>query len=250
MASNIAFKITKDTSARKNTRVGSIQSAVEAAATKESHDYYVNRLTEGYKQQLESMEQSYEDQIRELKSQMNVITENAKTEALRDADAKAAYQIQEANNKLRTEQVLHRQTTAEYEAVLKLASKAEKGKITLETRYRTQIAEQSKRHNEELDKAHREKSTGPYRWTEIKFVKRYKSRVTTGAPKLAAKRSGAKFSELAQAALNSKSTDSWGFEYNGRSLTDMEKTLTQVGDHASAYEIAWIFESYTGRCLV
>ena len=67
MASNNASKTTKDTSARKNTRVGSIQSAVESAAMKESHDYYVNRLTEGYKQQLESMEQSYEEQIRELK---------------------------------------------------------------------------------------------------------------------------------------------------------------------------------------
>jgi hypothetical protein len=240
MATNNAFKITKDTSARKNTRVGSIQSAFEAAAMKESHDYYVNRLTEGYKQQLETMEQSYEDQIRELKSQMTVTTENAKAEAIKDADARAAFQIQEANNKLRTEQVLHRQTTADYEIALKVAKEAKKDKITLDTRYRAQIAEQSKRHNDELDKAHREKNIGPYRWTEIKFVKRYKSRVTTGAPKLAVKRSGAKFSELAQAALNSKSTDSWGFEYNGRPLTEMDKTLTQVSGHASAYRMAWI----------
>jgi hypothetical protein len=70
MATNNAFKITKDTSARKNTRVGSIQSAVEAAAMKESHDYYVDRLTEGYKQQLETMEEAYEEQIRDLKSQL------------------------------------------------------------------------------------------------------------------------------------------------------------------------------------
>ena len=230
MASNNAFKITKDTSARKNTRVGSIQSAVEAAAMKESHDYYVNRLTEGYKRQLETMEQSYEDQIRELKSQLVANTQNAKVEATKDADAKAAFQIQEVNNKLRTEQILHQQTTGEYEAAVKRASKAEREKNTLETRYRAQIAEQSKRHNDELDKAHREKNAGPYRWNEIKFVKRYKSRVTTGAPKLAVKGSGAKFSELAQAALNSKSTESWGFEYNGRPLTEVEKTLAQVSE--------------------
>jgi len=49
MASNNASKTTKDTSARKNTRVGSIQAVVETAAMKESHDYYVNSLTEGYK---------------------------------------------------------------------------------------------------------------------------------------------------------------------------------------------------------
>lgn len=249
MASNNAFKITKDTSTRKNTRVGSIQSAVEAAAMKESHDYYVERLTEGYKQQLETMEQSYEDQIRELKSQLIANTEQVKAEALKDATANASYQIQEANNKLRTEQVLHRQTTSDYKDALKRASKAEKEKNTLETRYRAQIIEQSKRHSEELDKAQREKNTGPYRWTEIKFVKRYKSRVTTGVPKLAVKRSGAKFSELAQSALNSKSTEAWGFEYNGRPLTEMEKTLAQVscchylgGRHGHV--------SYADNCLV
>ena len=78
MASPNPFKIIKDTSARKTTRVGSIQSAVEAAAMKESHDYYVNRLTEGYKQQLETMEQSYEDQIRDLKAQLTVAAQTAK----------------------------------------------------------------------------------------------------------------------------------------------------------------------------
>ena len=77
MATNNAFKVTKDTSARKNTRVGSIQSAVEAAAMIESHDCYVNRLTEGYKQQLETMEQTYEDQIRELKNQFVASAEKA-----------------------------------------------------------------------------------------------------------------------------------------------------------------------------
>jgi hypothetical protein len=194
------------------------------------------------------MEQSYEDQIRELKSQLTVIIENAKAEALKDATAKASYQIQEANNKLRTEQVLHRQTTTEYEDALKRASKAEKDKNTLETRYRAQIIEQSKRHSDELDKAQREKNTGPYRWTEIKFVKRYKSRVTTGAPKLAVKKSGAKFSELAQAALNSKSTESWGFEYTGRPLTEVEKTLAQVGDH---HQLGGShgYVSYADNCL-
>ena len=59
-------------------------------------------------------------------------------------------------------------------------------------------------------------------------MKRYKSEVSIGAPKLAVKRSGLKFSELAQAALNSKSTESWGFKYNGSPLKDMEKTLIQV----------------------
>jgi hypothetical protein len=63
MATNY-FKITKDTSARKNTRVGSIQSAVEAAALRESHEYYITRLTENHKQQVETMEQGCDEQIR------------------------------------------------------------------------------------------------------------------------------------------------------------------------------------------
>lgn len=239
MASNNAFKITKDTSARKNTRVGSIQSAVETAAMRESHDY-VNRLTEGYKQQLESMEQSYEEQIRELESKHVATAENAKLEAVKAAAATTAERIQTADEKLRREQELHRQTTSAYDSALKRASKAEQDKYSLETRYRAQIVEQSKRHAEELDKAHREKNTGPYRWIGIKFVKRYKSKVATGAPKCAVKRNGDKFSELAQAALNSKSTSSWGSEYQGCSLTDMEKTLAQVSECASAYAMACV----------
>lgn len=51
-------------------RIGSIQSAVEAAAVKKSHDYYITSLTEGYKEQLEAMEQGYEGQIKELEGQL------------------------------------------------------------------------------------------------------------------------------------------------------------------------------------
>lgn len=84
VATNNAFKITKDTSARKNTRVGSIQSAVEAAAMKESHDYYVERLNEGYKQQLETMEQSYEEQIEDFTLQLATTIQRTKDEALKE----------------------------------------------------------------------------------------------------------------------------------------------------------------------
>lgn len=230
MASNNAFKITKDTSARKNTRVGSIQSAVEAAAMKESHDYYVNRLTEGYKQQLGTMEQTYEDQIRELKTEFATTLEKRREDAIQETTAKTAEKI-----KLLKESVSFQQSNTQL--VMQdltekniLLARAMNEKTDVKIACRNQIVDLRKKHEAELDKAHREKNSGPYRWTEIKFVKRYKSRVTTGAPKLAVKRSSAKFSELAQAALNSKSTESWGFEYNGRPLTEMEKTLTQVSD--------------------
>ena len=230
MASNNASKITKDTSARKNTRVGSIQSAVETAAMKESHDYYVNRLTEGYKQQLESMEQSYEEQIRELKSKLVATAENAKAEAVKAAAATVAEKMQAADEKLRREQELHRQTTPAYDSALKRASKAEQDRNSLETRYRARILVQGQRHEEELDRAHREKNTGPHRWIEIKFVKRYKSKAVTGAPKFAVTRSGVKFIELVQAALKPYSTPLWGYEYQGSPLTNPEKTLIQVSD--------------------
>jgi hypothetical protein len=233
MASNNAFKITKDTSARKNTRVGSIQSAVEAAAMKESHDYYVERLTEGYKQQLETMEQTYEDQIRELKSQLTVSIENAKAEALKDAAAKFAQEKQAVIDKLHAEQRISLKAIADCQTALTRASKAEKDKTTLETRHRTQIIEQNRRHSDELNKAHRECKTGPYSLIEVTFVKRNKSNKISGASKSAVKRSGVKFSELIQAALKPHSTPLWGFEYKGTPLTNVGKTLTEVSECTS-----------------
>jgi hypothetical protein len=232
MASNNAFKITKDTSARKNTRVGSIQSAVEAAAMKESHDYYVDRLTEGYKQQLETMEQGYEEQIRGLKSQLVAIAEKTKKDAIAEAAAVAAVKARSADARLKEETNKYEQLRLAHMHTEKRAVRAERENISLESGYRAQFSEQFKKHAAELDKAQREKTSGPYQWIEIKLTKRFKSKMA--APKLVVRRSGMKFSELFQAALGSKSIDFWSFEYHGRPLTDIEKTLTQVSPCASA----------------
>jgi excinuclease UvrABC nuclease subunit len=230
MATNNAFKITKDVSARKNTRVGSIQSAVEAAARKESHDYYLGRLTEGYKLQLETMEEAYEEQIQDLKSQLNTSFEKGKDEATMEAAAKLSEQIQAADLELLGEQQAHNSTRGSLASAMQRAEKAEKAVNTMETRYRAQIVKQTKHHEAELEKAHREKNTGPFRWIEIKFIKRHKTKNKMAEPKFAVKKAGAKFSELVQTALTSKSVYSWAYEYQGRtlSLADLKKTLTQV----------------------
>ena len=235
MASNNAFKITKDTSARKNTRVGSIQSAVEAAAMKESHDYYVNRLTEGYKQQLETMEQGYEDQVRELKTQYAASLEKTKKEAIEEATAKAAENLKAADVLWVKEVDKCDRLGRDYTKMERRALNAEETYASLVSSHRTEINEQRKKHKAELDRAHRESKTGPYSLIEVKFAKRNKSNNIVGTPKLVVKRSGVMFSELVKAGLKPHSTPSWRFEYKGNPLTDMEKTLTQVSACTSIF---------------
>lgn len=75
MATNNAFKVTKDISARKSGRAGSVQSNVEAAATRSSHEAYVAHLTEGYRQQIEAMEHEYEEQISDLGAKLTASAE-------------------------------------------------------------------------------------------------------------------------------------------------------------------------------
>jgi hypothetical protein len=203
MANNKASKITKDTSARKNTPVGSIHSAIEAAATKKSYDCYVNSLTEGYKRQLETMEQGYEKQIQNLER----------------AAAKAT-------NKHRAAEEEHEHTLTKYHVAKLRASKAKDDKNDLEVRYLAQIKEQTRKHKAELEKVRRAKSSGSCQHTEIKFTKRLKSRM--GKSEVAIKKSDAMFHDLAQTVLSSGSVHRWTFEYQGRPLTGMEKTLTQV----------------------
>ena len=70
MATNLTPKVDQDTPPRDNKRIKLIQSEVEAAAAREAQDYYITRLTENYKQQLETMEQGHEAQTKALKAQL------------------------------------------------------------------------------------------------------------------------------------------------------------------------------------
>lgn len=104
MATNNAFKVTKDISARKGTRVGSTQSNVEAAAMRESHEYFVSRLTESYSKQLETMEQEYEEQIRDLKARIASDVENAKQDTVANMKTEAGGLLRAAENILKQTQ--------------------------------------------------------------------------------------------------------------------------------------------------
>jgi len=193
---------------------------------KESHDYYVNRLTEGYKHQLETMEQSYEDQIRELKTQFASSLEKTKKDSIEETAAEGAEKLKAVEKQLKEKTEKFEKLRAEFASGLNRESRAEKKYARLVSSHRADIDELRKEHEAELEEAQRENSSGPYQWIEIKLRKRFKSRIAT--PKVVVKRSGIKFSEMVQAGLNSKSTDSWGFEYKGRPLTDTGKTLMQV----------------------
>lgn len=227
MASNNAFKITKDTSTRKNTRVGSIQSAVEAAAMKESHDYYVNRLTEGYKQQLETMEQGYEEQIKELKAQFAATVEKAKEEAVREVSAKAANDTRMLKTSLSELEAAKKRDDATYGRLTERVRDAERDRVREANALRSQMTEERNKYEARLDKAQRASSSGPHRWIEIKFTRKCKTKMSE--PKFMVKKGFTKFSELVQAAtFLGKVPDSWVYEYRGRQVSDTSKTLAQV----------------------
>jgi len=199
---------------------------------KESHDYYVNRLTEGYKHQLETMEQSYEEQIRDLKSQLVAIAEKTRKAAIEETAAETAAKTKAADARVKEEANKYEQLRLAHMHTEKRAVRAERENVSLESGYRAQFSEQFKKYAAELDKAQREKTSGLYQWIEIKLTKRFKSKMA--APKLVVRRSGMKFSELFQAVLGSKWIDFSSFEYHGRALIDIEKTLTQVSPRAPA----------------
>lgn len=222
MATNNPFKVTKDTSARKGGRIGSIQSAVEAAAVKESHDYYITRLNEGYKEQLETMEQQYEEQIKELKSQLVASAEKVVQEGKRSATLEARLLGATQDR----DQALHVSVAAEGRA-----KKAEWEKGGIESRYRAQILEhieKARKQEVALDKAHRERNTGPHRWIEVKFTRRLKSSKMAKST-CAVKRGSATFGELVKAATSSK-TETFIFQHQGRRITDMDKSVAQVSN--------------------
>jgi len=227
MASNNASRVTKDTSARKNTRVGSIQSAVEAAATKESHDYCVNRLTEGYKQQLETMEQSYEDQIRELKNQFVASVEKANAEATRKANAKAAGEIQALEKSLSESKAAHANADKNCRELAKCAVDAEQQAMTDEVLHRAQRTEQREAFEGRIEKTQRENNSGPHRWIQVKLTRKFKTKM--GEPRAVVKRGSTKVSELVLLAIPpGKLPDSWVFEHRGHQMSDMNTSLAQV----------------------
>lgn len=108
---------------------------------KESHDYYVSRLTEGYKQQLETMEKSYEDQIRGLKNQFVASVEKANAEAIQKANAKAGGEIQALKKSLSESKAAHANAEKDCRELARRAVDAEQQAMTDEVLHRAQLAE-------------------------------------------------------------------------------------------------------------
>lgn len=88
MATNDHYRVTKDTSARKNTgNQSSMHSAVEAAASRAAHDAYVKGLISGYEEQLHAMEAEHADQIAEIQTKNNAAIQEIKEQQQRVVDA-------------------------------------------------------------------------------------------------------------------------------------------------------------------
>lgn len=117
---------------------------------RESHDYYVNRLTEGYKQQLETMEQTYEDHIRELKNQFVASVEKANAEAIQKANAKAAGEIQALKKLLSESKAAHANADKSCRELAKRAVDAEQQAMTDGVAHRAQMAEQREAYEKKL----------------------------------------------------------------------------------------------------
>lgn len=182
--------------------------------------YFVTRLTEGYNKRLETMELEYEEQLRELKERLATDVEKAKQDAVKDHKAQAAKQADAAEAKLLQ---VHKKLDMYMEAYnleTTLLWSAEKKNITMENRHQAQI--------DQMNKAHREKNTGPHRWIETIFIK---TMVNGGRlePKSVVKKGSMKLIEPIQVANDCKTADAWDFEHQGRALKGMDKTLLQVG---------------------
>jgi hypothetical protein len=80
MATEHAPGLDRDDPPRDSKRIKLIQSEVDAAATKEAQDYYITRLNDNYKKQLEAMEEDHEEQIQTLKSQLATSDEKMRME--------------------------------------------------------------------------------------------------------------------------------------------------------------------------
>jgi hypothetical protein len=90
MATKSDSRVGQDTPTRDTKRIKFIQSEVEAAAAREAQDYYITRLTENYKKQLETMEQAHEAQTHDLMSQLAASMELREDEGTRQARTEAA----------------------------------------------------------------------------------------------------------------------------------------------------------------
>jgi hypothetical protein len=185
------------------------------------------RLTKGYKQQLETMEQSYEEQIGELKIQFATTSEKIKAEATQVATVKAAEDTRALQSSLSPSETAKENVERKGRVLASRVARIEHDKVVKSIRNCDAVDELHQKYKAKLDKAQRANNSGPYRWMEINFTRKFKTK--KGEPRSVVKRGSAKFSELVQAGTSlGKSPNSWVFEHRGCEVSDQDKTLSQV----------------------
>jgi hypothetical protein len=255
MATNLTPKVDQDTPLRDNKRIKLIQSEVEAAAAREAQDYYITRLTENYKQQLETMEQGHEAQTKALKAQLAASAEMREDEDTKKARIEAAELHTAVEEKLsKTEWALaesRKSCTAAGDRASKAEQELEESKRTIAER----IAKLRELHDARLKKALLDKDRASRHWMEIRFTKKRVNAVaapTFSSPKFAVRRCSSTFRELFVAAAKAEATKPWQFTYKGSEFTatDFGRTLTEVSgfpvktqpcvEFANVCVVAWL----------
>jgi hypothetical protein len=255
MATNLTPKADQDAPPRDNKRIKFIQSEVEAAAAREAQDYYISRLTENYKKQLETMEQGHEAQTQNLKAQLAASAEMREDEDTKKARLEAVEvhaAVEEKLVKTEWELAESRKSCA---AAGDRASKAEQGLEDLKRSAAERIVKLRELHEAKLKKALLDKDRASRRWMEIRFTKRRVNAVaapTLSSPKFAVRRCSSTFREVFVAAAKQEGTKPWKFTYKGRQITasDFDKSVTEVSgllvetlfcaDFANVCVLAWL----------
>ena len=106
-------RITKDTSARKNTSQPGMHSAMEMAAVKGAHKAYLDIMIQGYEEKIQTIEGYHEAQLNELKA----VVEQERAVFLEDQKAKYEEQLTELEAKAARDQAaIDREREAEHQA--------------------------------------------------------------------------------------------------------------------------------------
>lgn len=98
MATKDQFRITKDTSARKDTKQPSMHSSLEVAAIRASHEAYVSSMVSGYQQQIKELELERDGDIASLKARL-ASEKDAATQGHQAAISKAVTEAREESKR-------------------------------------------------------------------------------------------------------------------------------------------------------
>lgn len=226
-----AGRITKDTSARKNTKTDKMREDIEMRADKASQKAYLDTIIEGFETKIEEMEKVHAAEKEKLmataSSREKMVLEKqhaAVNEAVRAALASKEGQMADLKALLERSRgelssfkaTLDEALEEKKDAIRKIEN--EKGNLVL------QRDADEQRHKQEIGRLQRKLEVGPNSWVEVTYT--CKGRV----PKTGVHRLSARFIDAVHDVCKEKglkaSTTTWF--HGGKEITELNKTLSQV----------------------